>query len=272
MDIATLSGIVSGLALLVWAITRGGPISEFVHWPSLAITIGGIFAATLINYPLQRVLGVFRVARHVFVRRPRDPARLIELLTGFAERARREGLLSLEDSAEQVEDEFLRKGLLLVVDGTDPEQVRHILETELTFLEERHRRGAQIFETLAQLAPAFGLIGTLIGLVQMLRLTSDPDRIGPGMALALLTTLYGVFLANFLFTPIAGKLKARSAEEVVDRELMIEGILALQAGDGPKVIATKLRSFLSPAQRQEQPARAGRRPVRPGSPVPGEEA
>lgn len=274
MDIATLAGTVFGLALLLWAIARGGPLGDFIHLPSLAITIGGILAATLINYPLQQVLGVFRVARHAFVRRPSDPARLIDRLVAWAEHARREGLLALEDEAEAEADEFLRRGLLLVVDGTDAAQVRHILETELDFLEERHSRGAHVFATMAQLAPAFGLIGTLIGLVQMLRLTNEPARIGPGMAMALLTTLYGVFLANFVFLPIAGKLKARSAEEVVEKELIIEGLLALQGGESPKVIGARLQAFLAPDQRREpagagvaagQPSPAARRaPVREG--------
>ncbi len=258
LDTATLIGLASGVFLMVWAILQGGPLGDFIHWPSLAITAGGTIAATLIHYPLYQVLGVVKVVRHAFVRRPGDPNRLISLLVDLAEQARREGLLSLEDGAERAEDPLLRKGLQLVVDGSDPEQVRHILETEIALLEERHRCGAAVFETMSQLAPAFGLIGTLIGLVQMLRLTTEPDRVGPGMALALLTTLYGAVMGNFLFMPIAGKLKARSSEEILEKEMLVEGILAVQAGDGPRIIQEKLQCYVQSRQRSGNRGRFGR--------------
>lgn len=249
MDLATFLGIVAGVTLYVWAISDGGSLLNFWNLPSLAITLGGTLAATLINYPLSRLVGMVRVAKNAFFHRPIDPNETIATLTEFAEKARREGLLALEESVDQLEDEFLRKGLQLVVDGTDPELVRSILETELAFLEERHRAGAAIFDTMGMLAPAFGLIGTLIGLVNMLKNANDPEKIGPGMAVALLTTFYGAMLANFLFIPIAGKLRVRSAEEILNREVMIEGILSIQAGDNPRIVAEKLRSFLAPSQR-----------------------
>lgn len=252
MDLGTLLGVVAGVALYVWAIGQGGSLLNFVDLPSVAITLGGTVAATLINYPLGRLVGVLRVAKNAFVSRPIDPNQTIATLTEFAEKARREGLLALEESVDQLEDEFLRKGLQLVVDGTDPELVRNILETELAFLEERHRAGAAIFDTMGTLAPAFGLIGTLIGLVNMLRHIDDPKAIGPGLAVALLTTFYGAMLANFLFIPIAGKLRVKSAEEILNREVMIEGILSIQAGDNPRIVEQKLRSFLAPSERRDR--------------------
>jgi chemotaxis protein MotA len=156
----------------------------------------------------------------------------------------------LEDAAYQVEDDFLKKGILLIVDGTDPELVRNILETELAFLEDRHKTGQSIFETMGALAPAFGMIGTLIGLIRMLRNLNNPEAIGPGMAVALLTTFYGALLANLVFIPVAGKLKIRSNEEILNKEVMIEGMLSIQAGENPRIIEEKLKAFLAPKIRE----------------------
>lgn len=163
----------------------------------------------------------------------------------FAEKARREGLLALEQDVMEINDPFLQKGIQLVVDGTDPELVRNILETKLTFLEERHQKGRGLFSTMGQLAPSFGLIGTLIGLIQMLSQLDDPTNLGSGMAVALITTLYGALLANLLFNPLAGKLRIRSLEEVLLKEVMIEGVLSIQAGENPRIVREKLNAFLA---------------------------
>ncbi|MFO7171552.1 MAG: MotA/TolQ/ExbB proton channel family protein [Bacillota bacterium] len=259
MDITTLIGILAGTFLLLWAIGSGGSVLAYLDLTSAAITLGGTLAATLIHYPLPQVLSVLRVAKNAFVTRSEDPEETIRILARFADQARREGLLALEDALENLEDPFLRKGLQLVVDGTDPELVRNILETDLAALEERHRAGAGIFEAMAQYAPAFGLVGTLIGLINMLRSLEDPASVGRGMAVALLTTLYGAILANLFCLPIAGKLKARSAEEILNRQIMVEGILAIQAGDSPRIVEEKLRAFLPPSAQ----ARAGKQ--RPGA-------
>lgn len=265
MDIATLVGIVGGIGLFYWALTDGGAIKDFINVPSVVITFGGTFAATLINYPFRTLFGLVRVVRNAFVARSPDPRQTIETLVAFAERARREGLLALEDAINELGDPYLRKGLQLVVDGTDPELVRSIMETELAFLEERHKSGAQVFDTIGLLAPAFGMIGTLIGLIAMLKSLDDPSKIGPGMAVALLTTFYGAMLANFVCIPIAGKLRVKSAEEVLDKEVMLEGVLSIQSGDSPRIVEEKLKSFLPPDLREkaakEADAAAGGAPV-----------
>jgi len=250
MDLATLLGIMAGAGLLLWAIASGGSLRAFWHVPSLAITLGGTLGATLINYQLSQVIGVVRVLKNVFIRKSMLPAEVIALLVSFAERARREGLLALEDEAEKLDDYFLRKGIQLVVDGTDPELVRNILETELSFLEGRHKSGQAIFSTMGALAPAFGMMGTLIGLISMLRNLESPETIGPGLAVALVTTFYGVLFANLLFIPMAGKLKVKSTEEMLIKEVMLEGILSIQAGDNPRIVEEKLKAFLAPTLRQ----------------------
>jgi chemotaxis protein MotA len=252
LDLATLVGIVMGTVLLVLAIMRNSALTDFVDFASVLIVIGGTIAATLIFYPLSRVLEIMKVVKNAFLGKDTDPAEVINTMVRFAERARREGLLALEDAAAELPDPFLRKGMQLVVDATDPDLVKGILETELAFLEERHKQGAGIFEAMALLAPAFGMIGTLIGLIGMLKTLDDPSTIGPNMAVALLTTFYGALLANFIFLPIAGKLKVRSAEEVLMKEVIIEGILSIQSGDPPRLVEDKLKAFLAPKMRVKE--------------------
>lgn len=249
MDFATVLGILVGVGLLFWAIFLGGSMRVFLHGPSAMITFGGTLAAILVNYHMGQIIGVLKIIRVAFSRKGMQPSEVIAILVSFAEKARREGLLALEDDAEQLEDAFLQKGVRLVVDGTDPELVRSILETELAFLEERHKGGQSIFETAGALAPAFGMIGTLIGLIQMLRNLDKPESIGPGMAVALVTTFYGCLLANLICIPIAGKLRVKSAEEILLKEVMIEGILSIQSGDNPRIVEEKLKAFLAPKVR-----------------------
>ncbi|MDH7576756.1 MAG: MotA/TolQ/ExbB proton channel family protein [Bacillota bacterium] len=250
MDFATALGLFSGLFLLIWAIKLGGSVGTFWNPPSVMIVLGGTLASTLINYPLKKVIGVTRVLKNAFFTKVKDPTEIIRILVGFAEKARREGLLALEVEAESIDDKFLQKGIQLVVDGTDPELVRSILETDLTFLEDRHKAGQAIFETMGLLAPAFGMIGTLIGLIQMLGVLDKPEQIGPGMATALITTFYGALLANLIFNPIAGKLRVRTSEEMLLREVMIEGILSIQAGENPRIVEEKMKVFLAPRLRE----------------------
>lgn len=252
MDLATIIGIVSGIVVFIWAIYIGGAISAFIDIPSFFIVFGGLIAATLVNYPFSKLLNVVKILKKVFVRRPLEAGEIIKIIVDLAEVARREGLLALEDAAYHLEDDFMKKGILLIVDGTDPELVKSILETELTFLEERHREGQSIFETMGTLAPAFGLIGTIIGLINMLKQIDNPSAIGPGMATALITTFYGAILANLIFIPIAGKLKVRSKEEILLKEVMIEGMLSIQAGENPRIIEEKLNAFLSPKVRNNR--------------------
>lgn len=251
MDLSTIIGLVVGLFILYNALSSGGSsIMTYWDWPSFQITVGGTIFATMINYPLDKILSAGKIAKNIFVSKTAKPAEVIATLVSFAEKARREGLLALEDDANKLEDPFLQKGISLVVDGTDPELVRSILETELAFLEDRHAAGASLFEVMGTLAPAWGMLGTIIGLIAMLKNLKDSAAIGSGMALALITTLYGSFLANFFFLPIAGKLKLRSAEEVLIKEVMVEGILSIQAGDNPRIVEEKLKAFLAPKLRQ----------------------
>jgi chemotaxis protein MotA len=251
MDLATVIGIIGGVVIFIWAIYMGGTISAFIDLPSALIVFGGVLAATLINYPLSKLIDVTKILKKVFIEKSLEAGDLIKTIVGLAEIARREGLLALEDAAYQLEDEFLQKGILLIVDGTDPELVRNIMETELAFLEERHKEGQSIFETMGTLAPAFGLIGTIIGLINMLKQLDNPSAIGPGMAVALVTTFYGAIFANLIFIPVAGKLKVRSREEVLIKEVMIEGMLSIQAGENPRIIEEKLKAFLSPKKRND---------------------
>lgn len=255
MDIATIIGILFGIVLLIGAILAEGSLLPFWSFSSIMIVLGGTIAATLINYSLSQVIGTLKVLKIAFVDNVSQSADVIKNLVKFAEKARREGLLALEAEAENLEEPFLKKGIQLIVDGTDPELVRKILETELSFIEDRHRQGAEMFQNMGASAPAFGMIGTLIGLILMLRNLDDPSTIGPGMAVALITTFYGTLLANLIFLPIAGKLKIKSNEEILNKELMLEGILSIQAGENPRIVSEKMMAFLNPNERlklQEQ--------------------
>ena len=253
MDLATIIGIIAGSGLLLWGMASGGQgvagLQLFADFPSVLIVFGGSLAALLINFPIGQVLSTSKVVRNVFSARSQDPNTIIGTMVSFAEKARREGLLTLEDEANELEDEFLKKGIQLVVDGTDPDLVRDILEIELAFLEDRHKLGKDIFDALGAFAPAFGMIGTLIGLIQMLANLDDPNSIGAGMAVALLTTFYGALMANFLFIPMAGKLSIRSSEEMLIRQVIVEGVLAIQNGENPRIVQEKLKSFFAPKLR-----------------------
>ncbi len=173
----------------------------------------------------------------------------VTLLVSFAEKARREGILALENSMAEIQDDFIRSGLRLAVDGVEPELIKDILHTELAFIEDRHRNGQAIFDYMGAAAPAFGMIGTLVGLVKMLQNLSDPNAIGPAMAIALLTTMYGAVIANVIFIPVAGKLKMRTAEEILLKEVAIEGVMSIQSGDNPRILEQKLLAFLAPSVR-----------------------
>jgi len=251
MDLATLIGITSGVILVVFAISSRGPLKLFINYPSMLIVLGGTLAATLINYPLSDMLRVLGVVRKAFFHKAPDPRDTIKTLVRFAELARREGILALEGQLEKIEDDFLKLGIQLAVDGTEPEMMRTILGTELASLQERHDIGQGIFTSMGTYAPAFGMIGTLIGLVLMLSTMEDPSMIGPAMAVALITTFYGALLANLVFLPIAGKLKTRSKQEVLIKELIMEGVLSIQSGDNPRVVEQKLMSFIAPKLRKE---------------------
>ncbi len=251
MDVATIVGFVSGTGLMLVAIVMGGRPDVFWSFSSVIIVIGGTMAATLVNYPLSDVLSVFGTLKNALIHKANSPENLIEKLVSYATVARREGILALESQASEAGDEFLEKSIQLAIDGTAPELIKDILTTELAFLEDRHTMGQSILSAMGAFSPAFGMIGTLIGLVQMLATLDDPSTIGAGMAVALLTTLYGALLANLLFLPAAGKLRVRTSGELLAKEIIIEGILSIQSGDNPRVVEQKLKAFVSPAVRRQ---------------------
>lgn len=244
MDFATITGIVTGTSLVISAILLGGSPKIFFSLQAFMITVGGTVAATFISFNIGQVFNVAKVLGRVFQKEDHMAEKVIDSLVMFAEKARVNGILALENDAEEAPDPFLRMGLELVVDGTDPSLVREILETEVLAIRERHRIGKGIFESMALYAPAFGMVGTLIGLVQMLLNIKDASKIGPGLAVAIITTFYGVFAAYLMFYPIARKLDVRSRQEILLKQLIIEGLLAIQAGNNPRLIAKRLKAFL----------------------------
>lgn len=248
MDIGTLVGIVLGVILVTGAIVVGGG-AGFINVPAMMITFGGAFAATLINFPLPKVIGTFGVVRKAFTNQDKDYLSLFQRLSDFAVRARRDGILGLESEVEELEDVFMQKGLRMAVDGNAAEVIEAVLEQDIDSMVERHEVGHGIFQAIGSYAPAFGMIGTLIGLIQMLRNLEDPSSIGLGMAVALLTTMYGAMIANMIALPIAGKLEQRTKEEVAIRRMVLQGILSIQQGDSPRVAQEKLRSYMPPALR-----------------------
>ena len=253
MDIATIIGLVVGIGLVLGSIMMGGGgLGPFINVPSAMITIGGSFSALLINFPLNAVLGMFGVVKKCFLQKLMKPPEVIELFREMSTVARKDGLLALEGKIAEIDDEFMKRGLEMVVGGTAKEEIESILETEISYIEERHKTGKKVIDSLGAAAPAFGMVGTLIGLVQMLRTLDDPSQIGGGMATALLTTLYGAVIANLFCIPLAGKLEARSKEELMVRDLMVSGMLGLVEGQAPRALHGRLTSFLSPRARPSE--------------------
>ncbi|MGM0443812.1 MAG: motility protein A [Fibrobacterota bacterium] len=250
MSISNLAGLF--IAWLFILMGMGfGQLGTFIDIPSLQIVIIGTIAATFVAYPLDNMKTVPALLKKAFGKSDSDPVSSIKTLTEFSDQARREGILALEDKAQKLDDEFLKKGIGLAVDGTEPEIIRDILKTEINFIEERHKSGKELFEFMATLAPAMGMIGTLVGLILMLGNMSDVSSIGPNMAVALITTLYGSLMANAFCTPVANILGQHSAEEIMEKNLMLEGIMALQTGDNPRIVKQRLAAFLDPVSRAE---------------------
>lgn len=250
MDKATLIGLIMGTVLVLGSIMVGGELTPFLDVPSLMITVGGSIAATLINFPMNKVFTVFGVVKKCFLVSLPTPQELIDQFKQMATTARRDGLLALESEIEGIKDTFFRRGLEQVVGGASREELESSLETEMAYIELRHQTGKKIVDGIAAAAPAFGMIGTLIGLVQMLRTLDDPSKIGGGMAVALLTTLYGAVIANMFCIPLAGKLESRSQEEMMIRQIMVSGLGALVEGNAPRAVEQKLLAFISPQLRE----------------------
>ncbi|MHC4990574.1 MAG: motility protein A [Planctomycetota bacterium] len=249
MDITTIIGLVLGSLLVALAIVLGGDVASYVNAPSVLIVIGGATAATMTAFPLASFLKMPKVLTKTLTSKSSDPTQMVSQLVGLAETARRDGILALENRVEEIEDAFLVRGIQMAVDGTDPEVIETVMETELANLMDRHESGKGLFDSMGRYAPAFGMIGTLIGLVAMLSNMDDPSKIGAGMAAALLTTLYGALMANIVFLPMADKLSQRSSEEVLLKTLVIQGVMAIQSGDNPRNVESKLLTFIPPSQR-----------------------
>ena len=260
MDIASLAGIILGAVMFVFGVFSNGgfeALKNMVDSASIIITVGGSISGVLAAHKLPDFINGLKGITLTFKEKAEDPAETIKKIIDLSNVARKEGLLALEEAANDIEDDFMKKGVMLVVDGTDPDLVRGILETELVSIEERHKGKISFWEDLGAMGPAWGMIGTLIGLVNMLYEMDDPSSIGPSMAVALITTLYGSLLANWICTPVATKLKLNNANEITMKEIAIEGLLSIQAGENPRVIEEKLKSFLAPADRANASAEGG---------------
>jgi len=251
MDIATIIGVILGFAVIGWAILLGGSWTIFVDLPSVAITIGGMLCATMIHFSLPQFLGIFSVVKKTIVTRLPSSSDLIPRMVKYATINRRDGALALEQELRKINDRFFAKGMQLLVDGRDPDEIREFMLMEIQYQQDRHADGKKILEFMGSSAPAFGMIGTLIGLVQMLRNLQSPDQIGAGMAVALITTFYGAIAANLVFLPLAGKLGLYSKAETTVKEMVVEGICAIAEGDNPTLVREKLQVFLSQNKREE---------------------
>lgn len=225
-------------------------IGQYWDYPSAIITFGGSFAATLLSHSLQDYIGGLKSFTLIFKTPNLDASGMIKKIIDLSNVARKEGLLSLEEAASDMEEPFLKKGILLIVDGTDPDLVRAIMETELISIEGRHKACIGFWDKLGAMGPAWGMIGTLVGLVNMLYHMDNMATLGPAMAVALITTLYGSLLANMICIPVSNKLSADNSAEMMLKEVMIEGLLSIQAGENPRVIEEKLKSFLAPKDRE----------------------
>ncbi len=251
VDFASIVGVVVGGSLIVAAIFLGGAgMGIYVNVPALMITFGGGISATIAQFSLRDLVRLPQLMRKAFKQENESPLKLISDLVRFAEIARRDGILALEGFGDQIDDAFLKRGIQLAVDGTDPELIEQMLSAELEQLEERHDRGKKVLEALAAYFPAYGLIGTLIGLVAMLNNLTDPKVIGPAMAVALLTTLYGSIACYLVFQPMAKKLDSKSKDERLVKGMVIQGVMAIQSGDNPRIVEQKLKTFLPPKLRK----------------------
>ena len=247
MDLATLLGMVGAIGIVLAAILTGGSAIVFVNVPSILIVLGGTVMVVMIKFSMGQFFGAFKVALRAFSNKTTDPEELIERIVELANIARKEGMLALE--SQEIDNEFLDEGVKMLIDGNSREVVSTVLSKDMQQTIERHTWGAKVFSATADVAPAMGMIGTLIGLVQMLSNMSDPKSIGPAMAVALLTTLYGAMIANMVAMPIADKLTLRKADERRIRSMCIDGVLAIQEGQNPRIIESMLKAYLEPGKR-----------------------
>lgn len=253
MDIASLVGLLLAIGLILGSIFLGtAPFSAFIDIPSVMVVVGGAIAATLIAFPLGSMLKSPKIALKVLLNKSENRLELIKQIVALAETARRDGLLALESKISDIKHPLVRTGIQMAVDGSSPEVVEEVLRTEVEAMVTRHREGKGIMDQLGRFAPAYGMIGTLMGLIMMLQDMSDPSGIGAGMAVALITTLYGAIVANVVFSPFAEKLGLMSRKELVCMEIAIRGVMAIQSGESPRAIDQKLQTFLPPGERDAE--------------------
>ncbi len=251
MDLGLLFGLIGTWALVLVAMLLGGKVGIYVDVPSVIMVFGGSITVVLFCYPMGNVKGIAKVAMKALFWKNQSIEKLIEDMVKFAEIARRDGILSLEAQCKDIEDPFVVQGIQMAVDGTDPELIEAVLLNDLDNTVERHEVGKGMLDAATKYAPAIGMIGTLVGLVAMLADLSDPSAIGAGLAVALLTTLYGAMVANILTGPLSDRLARRSAEELMYKTIIVKGVMSIQSGDNPRVVEQKLRTFLPPSQRPQ---------------------
>ncbi len=245
MNIALILGWGIAIGCTIASIMMTGAIGDYIDPGSIFIVVGGTIGAWFAAMPMNDIKNIFTLVKVAMQNTELDLNQQIEDIVEMANIARKNGLLALEDKVNSMEDPFMKNGVMLILDGTDPELVKNVMETEVYFIDERHSRNAALFDKGSALAPAFGMIGTLIGLINMLQKLDDPSNLGPSMAVALITTFYGVIIANIMFNPISSHLKAKSADEQIQKNIIIEGILSIQDGENPRVIRDKLKAFIS---------------------------
>jgi len=251
MDIATILGIISGIGLIIISIMINSGLDLFINFPSMMIVAGGTIAATLISYPLKEFLMVMGLFVRVFRYKSADPNELLAQLIDVSNASKDRGVLSIEEKLPDIKDPFFSRGLALVIEGTQPNEIARRMRNEISIQQKKHKVGWEIFSSMGKYSPAFGMIGTLIGLIQMLANLSDPDSIGPRMAVALITTFYGSLLANLAFLPMSAKLKRRSAEETSNMNLILEGVLSIRNNESARIMEEKLEVYLTGVKKKE---------------------
>ncbi len=251
MDIATIIGLIGGAACIIMStLSSGGSLLGIIDIPSVFMTIGGSFFSLFIVAPLNKILGLPKIFARTFKVPNNGEKQIIQNMVTLSEKARREGILALEDGLDDLENPFMKNGLRLVVDGTDGNVIRAIMENEMNQIEARHMEWINLVTQWAGFAPGFGMMGTVLGLIGMLNNLEDKSSLGPNMAVALITTLYGAMMANWIFSPVAQKLIGQNAQEMRTKEMIVEGILAIQAGENPRIMAQKLLTYLDPVSRK----------------------
>jgi len=255
MDKATLIGLVLGIgAILIGQALEGGNIGSIMQFTAAFIVLGGTFGAVFVSFPFDVVMGAFKDIKITLKEPPHNPFGVISQITGYANKARKEGILSLEKEIKNVEDPFLKKALTMAVDGIEPHALREAMETELGYLEEHGKMSSKVFKAAGGYAPTIGILGAVLGLIHVMENLNDPSKLGAGIAVAFVATVYGVGSANLLFLPLASKLELRHRHEMILKEMILEGVVSVSTGENPRLIEEKLKAFLTEKQKNMNPS------------------